>query len=286
VNDFETEIPTLFGSRVRRVADMGLPGIGNQAFRLMAHARLQMAVESWHHRFPDVDIILIEPEPDDELMFGTSVLEYSSRLQIARHGFESVTHKLARDYKHYKQVAHRHGIEISARRVRKVLDTVEGAEEKDTSAWRRVLEPGQRFVDVGANVGLYTIWALDVGASVIAIEPIDDNLAQLERNLVLNGYDAEIHGCAVAAVAGESYMSGADLSQQALTLHAHNRQLQHSTECACATKHHSKAQQRMHKREPQTENVATFQKRSKSAAVTEQRALLSSLPKAQPGLGF
>ena len=72
-----------------------------------------------------MDIILIEPEPDDELMFGTSVPEYSSRLQIAKHGFESVTQKLARDYKHYKQVAARHGIEISARRVRKVIDTVE-----------------------------------------------------------------------------------------------------------------------------------------------------------------
>ncbi|MBM3668316.1 MAG: patatin-like phospholipase family protein [Actinobacteria bacterium] len=140
VNDFETKIPTMFGSRVRRVADMGLPGIGNQAFRMMAHARLSIAVESWKHRFPDVDIILIEPEPDDELMFGTSVLNYSSRLEIARHGFESVTHKLARDYKHYKQIAHRHGIDISARRVRRVLDTVEEQEEKDASAWRRVLE--------------------------------------------------------------------------------------------------------------------------------------------------
>jgi NTE family protein len=139
VNDFQKRIPTLFGSRVRRVADMGLPAIGNQAFRLMAHARLQLAVESWKQRFPDVDIILIEPETDDELMFGTSILEYSSRLEIAKHGFESVTHALARDYRHYKEIAARHGIEISARRVRKVLETVE-EEEKGISAWRRVLE--------------------------------------------------------------------------------------------------------------------------------------------------
>jgi predicted acylesterase/phospholipase RssA len=138
-NDFQKRIPTFFGSRVRRVADMGLPAIGNQAFRLMAHARLQLAVESWKQRFPDVDIILIEPEPDDELMFGTSILEYYSRLEIAKHGFESVTHKLARDYQHYKETAARHGIEISARRVRKVLDTVE-EEEKGISAWRRILE--------------------------------------------------------------------------------------------------------------------------------------------------
>ena len=139
VNDFKTKIPTMFGSRVRRVSDMGMPGIGNQAFRLMAHARLQLAVETWKERFPDVDIILIEPDFDDELMFGTSILDYSARLTIAKHGFESVTHKLARDYKRYKSVAARHGIEISARRVRKVLDTVE-EEEEGISVWRRVLE--------------------------------------------------------------------------------------------------------------------------------------------------
>jgi NTE family protein len=138
VNDFETRIPTVFGSRVRRVSDMGMPAIGNQAFRLLAHARLHLAIESWKERFPDVDIILIEPEFDDELMFGTSILDYSARLQIAKHGFESVTVSLARDYQRYKEIAARHGIEISARRVKRVLDTVE--EEKGISAWRRVLE--------------------------------------------------------------------------------------------------------------------------------------------------
>jgi NTE family protein len=139
VNDFENRIPTIFGSRVRRVSDMGMPAIGNQAFRLLAHARLHLAVQSWEERFPDVDIILIEPEFDDELMFGTSILDYSARLQIAKHGFESVTVALARDYQRYKETAARHGIEISARRVQRVLDTVE-EEEKGLSVWRRVLE--------------------------------------------------------------------------------------------------------------------------------------------------
>ena len=91
VNDFETRIPTVVGSEGRRVSDMGMPAIGNQAFRLLAHARLHLAVQSWNERFPDVDIILIEPEFNDELMFGTSILNYSARLQIAKHGFESVT---------------------------------------------------------------------------------------------------------------------------------------------------------------------------------------------------
>ena len=104
---------------------MGLGAILNQTFRLLSHDRLHRAVEIWEERYPGVDIILIEPELDDELMFGTSILDYRGRLQIAKHGFESVTLKLARDYDRYKAIAERHGIEISARRVRHVLDQVE-----------------------------------------------------------------------------------------------------------------------------------------------------------------
>ena len=139
VNDFQKNIPTMTGSRVRRVSDMGFAAIANQAFRLLSHDRLHRAVGIWEERYPGVDIILIEPELDDELMFGTSILDYRARLQIAKHGFESVTMKLARDYDRYRAIAERHGIEISARRVRHVLDGVE-REAENLSAWRRVLE--------------------------------------------------------------------------------------------------------------------------------------------------
>jgi NTE family protein len=139
VNDFRKRIPTITGTRARRVSDMGFTAIGNQAFRLLSHERLHIAVQLWEERYPGVDIILIEPEFDDELMFGTSILDYSARLEIAKHGFESVTLKLARDYERYKSIAERHGIEISARRVRHVLDQVE-REREPQSAWRRVLE--------------------------------------------------------------------------------------------------------------------------------------------------
>jgi predicted acylesterase/phospholipase RssA len=139
VNDFSKRIPTMTGSRARRISDMGMSGVLNQSFRLMSHDRLHRAVEIWEERYPGVDIILIEPELDDELMFGTSILDYRERLAIAKHGFESVTMKLARDYDRYKEISERHGIEISARRVRHVLDQVE-RDRGRPAAWRRVLE--------------------------------------------------------------------------------------------------------------------------------------------------
>jgi len=140
VNDFEKTIPTVFGTRVRRVSDMGLPAIANQTFRLIAHARLHQAVEMWQERYPGVDIILVEPEPNDELMFGTPIMDYSRRLKIARHGFESVTATLAQDYDRFKEIAERHGLEISGRRVSRVVERAAEEEPEQNSTWRRVLE--------------------------------------------------------------------------------------------------------------------------------------------------
>jgi NTE family protein len=139
VNDFATHVRTLRGKRHRRVSDMGFPQIGYQAFKLVAHQRLHELAKGWEARYPGVDIVLIEPEPNDELMFQTSMMNYASRVEIARHGFESVTKHLAGEYTRYQEIAERHGIEISARRVRKVVEHFDTERER-VSAWRKILE--------------------------------------------------------------------------------------------------------------------------------------------------
>lgn len=139
VNDFEHKISSFNGSRVRRVSDMGFPAIGYQSFKLLAYQRLHEVARRWEDRYPGVDIILIEPEPNDELMFQTSIMNYTSRVDIARHGFQSVTLKLAHDYSRFKRICARHGIDISATRVRKVVKHFEAEREK-TRAWRKILE--------------------------------------------------------------------------------------------------------------------------------------------------
>ena len=139
VNDFDKRIRTFAGSRLRRVSDMGFPQIGYQTFKLLAYQRLHEMANTWAERYPGVDIILIEPEPNDELMFQTGIMSYASHVDVARHGFQSVTLKLAKDYEHFKRICARHGIEISATRVRKVVRHFEGEREK-AGAWRKILE--------------------------------------------------------------------------------------------------------------------------------------------------
>lgn len=139
VNDFTERVSGLLGSRPRHVSDMGLPQIGYQAFKLMAYQRLHEMAKQWEERYPGVDIVLIEPDPNDELMFQTSIMNFTKRVDIARHGFQSVTLKLASDYDNFKEICDRHGIEISATRVRKVVKHF-AAEQEKTRAWRKILE--------------------------------------------------------------------------------------------------------------------------------------------------
>ena len=69
-------------------------------------------------------------------------------------------------------------------------------------AWKRALGPGALFVDVGANVGVYTLWAIEAGAEVIAVEPNPAARERLSSNLGLNGYSAEIVPAALAESEG------------------------------------------------------------------------------------
>jgi NTE family protein len=139
INDFSATVKTLRGSRARKVSDMGFAQIGYQAFKLVAHQRLHELAKTWGERYPAVDIVLIEPEPADELMFQTSMMSFTSRVEIARHGFESVTKQLAGEYSRYQEVAERHGLDISAKRVRKVVEHFD-EEAESVSAWRKILE--------------------------------------------------------------------------------------------------------------------------------------------------
>ena len=140
VNDREEGIPTPGGREVRRIAEMGLPAIANQTFRLLVHQRLKVAVQLWNEKYPGVDIILFEPELDDELMFGTSIMDYSRRLEVAAHGFETITRRLADNYDEFSQVTERHGLEISATRLKKVIRTVKEQEPTEASVWRRIFD--------------------------------------------------------------------------------------------------------------------------------------------------
>lgn len=61
--------------------------------------------------------------------------------------------------------------------------------EVDTIEWLQSMKPGEILFDVGANVGLYSIFAAKRGVKVYAFEPESQNFAVLQKNIVLNKLD-------------------------------------------------------------------------------------------------
>jgi FkbM family methyltransferase len=66
--------------------------------------------------------------------------------------------------------------------------------------------PGATVVDVGANVGLFSVWAARrLGATrLVAIEPAPDTVAALRANLERNGVQAAVVEAGVAAASGRA----------------------------------------------------------------------------------
>jgi predicted acylesterase/phospholipase RssA len=133
------------------LSDKGIQSVANQTLRITTHAGLHYHIKQLRRSHPEVDIILIEPRPEDYQMFFYNIMRYSARLFVARHGFESATLDLAEDYPRYKQILARHGIPITRRLVIEEIAEIQQS-GYDPQVIRKVLEAksggcGQRKID-------------------------------------------------------------------------------------------------------------------------------------------
>lgn len=120
-------------------SSQGPQSIASQTFRIMLHAGLQYHIKQVKRAHPDVDIILIEPSPEDYQMFSYNIMKYSARLTVAQHGFETITLRMAEDYPSYKETLARHGIPISRRLVIEELEQI-ARSGHNPRVVRRILE--------------------------------------------------------------------------------------------------------------------------------------------------
>lgn len=73
-----------------------------------------------------------------------------------------------------------------------------------------MLRPGNLFLDVGSNVGMYSVWVSGVaGAHCIAFEPVPETHAKLVKNIRLNALGDKItaHQMAAGEAAGSISMT-------------------------------------------------------------------------------
>ena len=121
------------------LADMGMRGVYNQVFRGMLHDGLLDHIKLVRHNHPDVDILLIEPRPDDEKMFFHELMSYSARLMVLQHGYESVSNGLYDTWGYLRQILPKHGIHISRRNIERKPVTVPVASYRMPNLLQRLM---------------------------------------------------------------------------------------------------------------------------------------------------
>ncbi len=129
------------GSNGELISRRGLEAVSAQATRVMLHSGLKYQIKQLQRRHPDVDIILIEPRPDDSMMFFANIMRLQDRVKIAEHGFRSVSVDLAGGYEVFKETLARYGIQISRSTVLADLAGMREAQHRPEVV-QRILEGG------------------------------------------------------------------------------------------------------------------------------------------------
>jgi predicted acylesterase/phospholipase RssA len=112
---------------IQSIGDRGAHWIGNQIFRIVLSSSLHYHLKQIQRQYPDVDILLIEPHSTDALMFGEHTMRYSTRLKIARHGFETVARHLVKHEERFRVLLAKHNIQISTERIAQALELLDRA---------------------------------------------------------------------------------------------------------------------------------------------------------------
>jgi NTE family protein len=94
------------------LTDLGLPIVLSQTFRTLIHSRMTVGIAAYAPRFPQQDIVLVEPKADDYRMFFTNIFSFAQRKEVCEYAYASTRRDLLRRYDELAPVFARHGLRL------------------------------------------------------------------------------------------------------------------------------------------------------------------------------
>ena len=98
------------GAAGAALVEGGLPVVLSQTFRAIIHSRMTAGLAKYRGQYPDSDVVLFEPEPDDREVFFTSLFSYAARQAVCEHAYETTRADLLRRAPVLEPLFARHGI--------------------------------------------------------------------------------------------------------------------------------------------------------------------------------
>lgn len=105
------------GSYVHRLVDGGLLWVLSQSVRAMIHSRMQLGFKAYARSYPETDILLFEPEPNDAEVFFSNTLGYSRRRHIAEHAYQATRKQLRQRTSTLQRQLQKHGLRLRSERL-------------------------------------------------------------------------------------------------------------------------------------------------------------------------
>lgn len=149
--------------------DRGLPTVLAQTFRTIIHSRMEAGMAAYETRFPDADVVLLEPERHDYRMFFTNIFGFDERIQVCEHAYQATRETLLARFDEISPILARHGLTLSR-------DVLTG----DRDLWSRVGAPDARKAAQGKNQGKNRR-PRESSPGQAVVHRLDDALTRLDR---------------------------------------------------------------------------------------------------------
>jgi len=91
---------------------LGLPAVLSQTFRTLIHSRLAVGLSRYASRYPDADIVLLEPRADEYAMFFANIFSFRSRIAICERGYAATRADLLARFDEIAPVVAEHGLAL------------------------------------------------------------------------------------------------------------------------------------------------------------------------------
>lgn len=106
-------LPSLSYGKCSSIADLGIAFAWEQAMRIETKEKLEMALEGYRYRHPEVDILLIEPGSEEAMLFFQSPMNHEARQHIMNYGYDLTLGQLNDRFAEFRTILGRHGIAVS-----------------------------------------------------------------------------------------------------------------------------------------------------------------------------
>lgn len=96
----------------RSLAAHGLPTVLSQTFRLLVYSRMLTGFRHYAHAYPDADVVLIEPKPEDSERIFSNLFSFSNRTHVCEHAYQATRDYLRGQADAIAPVLARHGLRL------------------------------------------------------------------------------------------------------------------------------------------------------------------------------